>query len=259
MLVTSKRNQIDDLVPSVTIDLHATSDQPVQVTVSEDRDEIVESVGKFVERFNSVVDTLNKYDDYDQETEERGVLLGDPTVSTVRNAIFRKISSRDGDLTGQFKSLSEIGITVGEGAKLELDEDKLRQAMDTDAEAVQTLFTLKETETDEITGEEEIVRAGIGVEIDQILDRLTDSQSGALQNRLDSIDRQIGLNEDRIEAINEQLEAKREQLRAEFIAMEQSIAQLQGQQQALSGLQSVANRTGGGGGMSSLQQLSQLG
>jgi len=254
LAISSDSNTLDSVIPSAEINLTATSDSPVQVTISEDVSSIVKDVKNFTTKFNGLVDTINKHDTYNQETNERGPLLGDPTVSSVQRAIYSKINSRDGDLTGQFQSLTEVGITVGDGGKLQLDEGKLRNAIDTDLQSVKNLFTLKETEEDPVTGEDQITRSGIGVEIDQLLQRLTDSESGGIQRRIDSIDQRIQLNKDRIEDINEQLQAKREQLQREFTAMEQSIAGLQRQQQALSGIRNI-----GGGGSAALQQLQSLG
>ncbi len=225
----------------------------MQVTISEDQESIVKSVKRFAERFNTLVETANKYDKYDQETKQRGVLLGDPTLGAVQRSIYTKVNQRDTDLTGRYKSLAEIGITIGDGGKLSLDEGKLTEALNTDADAVKTLFTLKETQDDEVTGKTQITKAGIGVEIEELLKRLTDADTGNIQGRIDSINDQIALNKDRIDQMNEQLQAKRDQLRAKFTAMEQSIAGLQRQSQSLSGLRSA------GGASSSLQQLSSLG
>ena len=256
LAISSDSNTLDSVIPSTEINLKATTNSPVQVTVSEDHETIVKDVSNFTKKFNGFIDTVNKYDTYNQETNERGPLLGDPTVSSVKRAIYNKINGRDSDLTGQFQSLAEIGITVGNGGKLSVDETKLRSALDTDLSSVKSLFTFKQTEEDEVSGEQQITAAGIGVEIDELLKRLTDTQTGSVQARIDSIDDRISLNEDRIENINEQLQAKREQLQAEFIAMEQSIAEIQRQQQSLSGIRSIG---GGGGGSSALQQLQSLG
>ena len=93
----------------------------------------------FVDGFNSVVDTLNTYDTYDAEREQRGLLLGDSTVGLIRNSIFRLANSRSTGLTGQFTNLAQVGITVGSGARLTLDQTKFRDALEADRDAVEAL------------------------------------------------------------------------------------------------------------------------
>lgn len=245
LALRSTSNQLEDVVPDTTIDLHATSDQPVQLTIDDDHEPVVQALGGFVEGFNELMAKMDEYDFYDEETEERGVLLGDPALNLVRNAVHRQINMRSDEVEGQFKSLAEVGVSLSAEGELELDKAALGSALQADPDAVKKLFTLRETETDEQTGETELVRAGLGVEIEQQLERLTDRQSGSFNRQIDSLEQQMELNEDRIERLNERLERRREQLLNEFFSMEQAIAGMQQQSQALGGLQNL----GGGGGM----------
>jgi flagellar hook-associated protein 2 len=183
--------------------------------------------------------TLDKYDKYDADTEERGLLLGDSTVQRIRSSLFNRVIGRDGDLSGQFTALSQIGIRVGSGAKLSLDADKLSNALEADFESVRDLFTFKETETDD-DGKISITAAGVGVDIAELLKGLTDSTDGTLARRLGTIDNQVELNNKRIARIDVQLEAKRQRLLADFLAMENTLAQLQSQSSALAGFQPIS-------------------
>ena len=190
-----------------------------------------------------VLDTLGNYDFYDTENEQKGLLFGDFTVSRVRNALYRKVINRNADLTSQFNSLTQIGINIGSGGKLSFDQSKFGQALTNDPDAVEALFTFKETETDEDTNEVTITKAGIGVSIDELLADLTESD-GTVQNKLDLIADQIEANKTRIEDLDESLARKRANLEAEFAAMEIALAQLQSQSQSILGLQALAAQSG---------------
>ncbi len=238
--IKSTSNTLETAIPGATIDLLSTSDSPVRVTINRDDSAIISAVSRFVERFNDVASTLDQVDSYNAETEERGLLLGDATVARVRSSLFRIVNNRNTDLTGAFSTLAQIGVTIGSGAQLRFDETKFRNALATDPDAVEQLFTFKQTETDEDTNEITTVAAGIGVRIDELLDRLTDSSSGVLQARLDSIGDQIQLGERRIEQLDALLESKRARLEAQFVAMETALAQLQNQSSALAGIQAIA-------------------
>lgn len=241
ILIESKSNTLSSVIPGADITLLTTSDQPTQVTVARDDNAIVENVNGFVTGFNALIDTLNKYDSYDAEEEVRGLLLGDSTVGQIRAGVYNAVINPNNALTGQYKALSQIGIRVGAGAKLEFDEAKFREAITNDREAVEALFNFEQFEVDPDTGEdtETLVAQGIGVEIEKLLDRLTDSIDGSVQRQLDVLDQQVQINERRIEDLTERLDAKRDRLNAQFIAMERALADLQDQSSALAQIQQI--------------------
>ncbi|MBI1338169.1 MAG: flagellar filament capping protein FliD [Phycisphaera sp.] len=244
--ITSTTNTLTTLIPGATINLKGTSSSPVQLVVSRNDDSIVEAVSSFVDDFNSVIDSINKYDKYDSDTQQRGLLLGDSTLATVRSSLYRLVNTRNADLTSRFTALTQVGVKIGSGAKLSFDEAKFREALDADPDAVQSLFTFKETSTDETTGDTTITKAGVGVRIDELLGNLTDSTSGTVQVRLDAIDKQITLGNDRIAKLDDQLAAKKARYQAQFAAMETALAQIQSQSSALTSLSQLAASVGSG-------------
>lgn len=241
LAITSRSNRLEDVIPGVDIDLNSVSDSPVQLTINRDTEAITQAASSFVKAFNGLVDAINKHDSYNAETEERGLLLGDATVARIRSSVYNAVINPNNDLPGQFESLSEVGITVGDGAKLRFDQDRFLSAFAEDPEAVEDLFTYKLTEED-ADGEEQVVSRGIGVEINELLEDLTAAE-GPLQRKVDTIEDQVQLNKDRIESITEGIEAKRERLQREFVQMELALAQMQDQQSALSQLQGIASQS----------------
>ncbi len=241
--VTSPTNTLAGVIPGATVTLNSTSDDPVSITVSDNPDALVEEVNSFVSGFNDLITRIDELDSYDVETETRGLLLGDPVLQQVRSSMFNAVIGFNNDLPGRYKSLSQVGITVGSGGtSIELDEAKLRAALETDADAVQDLFALEQFEIDPDTNEEtETVAAqGIAVEIDKLLERLTDADTGVLQNTIDRLDQQILANNDRIDRLNDSIEDKRERLQRDFNNMEAALARIQDQGAALSQLSQVA-------------------
>lgn len=238
LVITSKSNTLNSLIPGATINLNAVSDDPVQVSINRDEAAITEGVQGFVDSFNGLISTIDQFDSYDAEAEERGLLLGDSTVGSVRQAVFNAVIRANPELTGQYRSLSQIGITVGSGSRLQFDQDKFNLALENDREAVEELFTLRLTEED-AEGEEVVVASGIGIKLNELLDRLTDAENGPIQSRVDGIDRQLELNNRRIDDLDLRLEAKRARLEAQFAGLESVLAGLQDQSAALASLQSI--------------------
>jgi flagellar hook-associated protein 2 len=256
VVMTSSTNTLEDAIPGATIDLHGQSDQSVQVNIQRDNEAVADQVQKMVEGFNSLVGTLDEYDNYDEEKKEAGLLLGDSTVSRVRRAVYDATTRVDSNVPGQFQTLGQVGITVGDGAQLEFDRDKFMDAMQQDRDAVQQLFTYEQTE--ERDGEEQVVAQGIGNKLESELDRLTDSVDGVIQRRLDTIDNRVELNEGRMESVQESIEAKRQRLQQQFTQMEEALAEMQSQQQALGQIQNMSSGGGIGGGAVSPNMLNQL-
>jgi flagellar hook-associated protein 2 len=242
IVVESKSNTLSSIIPGADISLLSVSENPVTVTIALDDQAIVENAGSLVDSLNGVFDTLDRYDSYNAETEERGLLLGDSTVQQIRSRLYNVLIQPNNELTGQFTSLSQIGIRVGQGARVEFDQNKFTEALQTDRDAVEALLTFEQFEVDPDTGDDTDVIAaqGVGVEISKLLDRLTDGIDGVVQTKLDTLDTQVQLNEDRIEELDIRLEASRQRLLSQFQAMESALAQLQDQSSALGQIQQIS-------------------
>lgn len=252
VLLTSSTNTLKDTIEGVTIELNGTSDDVATVNVSRDSESVVDAAEKFVNDINGLMTKLNSLDRYDQENEEKGLLLGDPTVALVRRQLLDIVTRTFEDVNGEFDRLADVGITIGSDSKLEFDESALREAMAVDLESVTELFTLKtrqQAEDEEIApgvtiggSGVEVTAMGVGAYLEQLLENLTDSVTGTLTRRTNNLDTQIEIANDRIEAINLQLESERGRLERQFATMESNLAQLQSQQSALNTLAARASQ-----------------
>ncbi len=247
-LVTSSTNTFDELIEGVTLDVLATSSDPITVSVTRDTETIAAAVEAFVTSFNDAIARLEEYEFYDVESGQRGVLLGDATAARVRESLNAVVRDRAEGLSTQYTYLQQIGITFGAGGQLEFDQEKFLSAYTQDRVAVANLFELLEDvelEPEEIApgvtvggGESTIVARGVGPMIEAILEGLTQSTTGTIARATDARDSQIELTESRIESYEARLAAKRERLQQEFAAMESILASMQNQSNSLLSLQS---------------------
>ncbi len=254
LLITSSTNALSDTISGVTINLNGTSDEAVSLTVSQDTEQIVTAVSDFVDRFNDVISRIDELDSFNSDTEEKGLLLGDPTISTIKRQLISLMSREYTDVTGQYTRLNEVGITFTTGAQLSFDVSKFRDALANDLDAVTELFSLKEESagTDEEIAPGIFVpasgssldRAGFGAQLELLLDGLTDSIDGLITTKTNTIDTQIEISNDRIEQLNELLDVKRQRLVAQYAAMETILSQLQAQSSALASLASAVPTAG---------------
>lgn len=250
LILSSSSNTLDGFVPGVTLDLQATSDEPVQLTVSRDVDSIVAEVEALVGAFNSVIESIDFQTRFDPETEARGALLGDGTLINLRQRLFSTLQGTADNVSSSFTRLSELGIRIGEGSTVEFDATRFREAFESDPAGVEELLaTYQLRDPDDVADEEfgdgirvtgggeetrEFDALGFAGIFEELARSYTDSISGILTSRLSGIESQIDLQNDRIEQLTQQLGAREQQLAAEFLAMERAIGQLQSQQSALS-------------------------
>jgi len=147
-------------------------DRPATVTVGQDVDAIIGKVKSFVESYNKILGSLyEKYDEKNdsnykpltqsqkdsmkeeqiekwEEKAKKGMLYHDSTLSSIigqmRNAITSSV-----EVDGQEYSVFGIGIsTTGLKGQLKLDEEKLRNAINENGDAVYNVFSKLTTKTE---------------------------------------------------------------------------------------------------------------
>lgn len=239
VLMSSSTNQLDGVIQGVTIDLLASSDEAVEISVTTNNDEIETKVSDFVAAFNGVIDGIDFRTRYDEETETRGILLGDGTLLNLRNSMYTTINRENDGFTGAVDTLVEVGITIGTGGKLELDTTKFREAYAEDPQAVEDLFARQTLESNDdgnpnTIDEPSFSELSVLGQLEEFADSYVTSIGGVLQSRSDALDSQIKLQEDRIESIQKSLDNKRLILGRQFLAMEKAIGSFQSQGSSLS-------------------------
>lgn len=257
VLLTSSSNTLDNVITGVTVDLLGTSSAPVEVVVARDTAAMEDAIDEFATAFNDALDRLDFHERFDKDTGEKGALLGDGTVSTVRSALLRTIQGKAQGVTSDFSFVFEAGLRIGTGARLEFDREKFRQAFEQDPNGVADLFAAFELapRTDKVLATapdgsplittpnddpDTFVKQGVLEKIEKLANDFTTTLGGLLTRRTQTIESQITLQQDRIEGIDAQLARKRQSLERQFQAMEQAIATLQGQSSALSSLNALA-------------------
>ncbi len=244
VFLTSSTNQLDGIIQGVTIDLLSSAEDPVEVSVTTDTAEIESKISDFVASFNNVIEGIDFQTRYDEETEERGILLGDGTLLNLRNSMYSVIRRENDGFTDTFNSLNEVGIRVGSGGKLEFDAEVFREAYAQDPDAVENLFTQQTLDADDdgdpnTIDEPFFTELSVLGQLEEFANSYVTSIGGVLQNRSDALDAQIKLQEDRIEAIQRGLDNKRIVLQRQFLAMEQAIGAFQTQGSSLAQLASL--------------------
>ena len=135
----------------------------IEINASVDVDKLMDTIKSFVADYNAIVDMVNgelttKHDrDYDPLTSDQKGELSESEISKWETKAKEGLLYGDSDLRGLSMDLrvvvsgglltkfEEIGINLSssysDNGKLNIDESKLRAALETDPESVQKLFT----------------------------------------------------------------------------------------------------------------------
>lgn len=140
ILITSSDNSISDAIEGLTLNLQQVTTSPVNVSVTKNTKVVTDTVNAFVEHFNSAMASIQEFTDYDTETEEAGILLGDSTIENIRSDLLDLGTSYIDGLPSGKNSLYDIGITLNQEGRLAFDESKLNAMLDTDFDAVKNIF-----------------------------------------------------------------------------------------------------------------------
>lgn len=151
-------NSIDDVVDGITFDLKEPTDaEGVRISVDYDTDGMAETITEFVESVNQIILDIQLLTGRvtEEEDEEEGYTIDNYAMDIMYGNIKSILSSGalgfaayDEEEGGDYyNALSQIGIStdVDEGSdsfgQLLLDEDELEEALETDPEAVASLFS----------------------------------------------------------------------------------------------------------------------
>lgn len=157
-------------IDGVTYNLKAESAETQTVSISQDTDAIYDKITSFIEDYNDLIDSINstiseEYDrDYQPLTDDQKAEMSDDEIeaweekaktglleddSTLTNLLRNMRTALYESVSGVSVNLTEIGITTSSNyedkGKLVIDEDALREAIESDPAEVMNLFSQQST------------------------------------------------------------------------------------------------------------------
>jgi flagellar hook-associated protein 2 len=135
-------NTITDLIQGVTLNLAKPSEAgvPSALTVGRDTTSALGLVQKFVDAYNDLHKTLSDVTAYDPDTQQGGLLLGDSTILALDRQLRSMITASVPGASGDYKLLSNIGVSFQKDGTLSVSATKLQAALDADPQGVASLF-----------------------------------------------------------------------------------------------------------------------
>lgn len=199
--------------------LKQVTNDEITIDVKNDSSTVVSAAETLVSQYNLLVDKIDSLTFFNADTDEVGLLFGSSETLRIQTGYSRLLSGRVVG-AGDLKSIGQVGLGFSDTGKLELSTSKLQKAIENGSQDVEEFFSTSDS--------------GLAAKLDSLAEKLAGETNGMLLNRSETLSTQIEFNNDRIESLNERLENERERLLRQYYSMEQAIAKIQSNQQAVS-------------------------
>ncbi|WP_020649839.1 flagellar filament capping protein FliD [Solimonas variicoloris] len=234
--VYSASNSVSDAIDGVTLKLQkAEPGTTLSLDVALDTDAAAKTVQSFVNAYNAAIGTMASLTRYDAGTKTAAVLNGDAMVRGAAGTL-RGILAGAGASNGSYQYLAQIGITAKADGTLEVDSEKLSDALADDSAAVQKLFA----------GD-----GGYATRLDAAIEKIVgddgqvEARNDALQARLDTISDQLDGLDARMVKVEARYRQQYTSLDALLASMQSTSSYLSQQLSALSKLSSSSSSASG--------------
>ena len=141
--ITRSSNTISDVISGVTLNLAAEDDDGgtiTTVTVERDTTDLKDKIQSFVDAFNETMSYLNEQFTYNEEQERAGVLSGETSARKVKEDLLSFATKKVTGSTSSYDSFSVIGLEINREGLLEINDEKLDEALTDNLSEVEGIF-----------------------------------------------------------------------------------------------------------------------
>ena len=212
--ISSASNTLNDVVDGLTMTLQKTTSTPVDVTVKSDTASVRSSITDFVASFNALASYLHTQTSYNADSKSGGSLQGDQGALGMQSQL-RAVINQGSTASALWGRLSDIGIVLKTDGTLETGTAKLDNALENLGELRKLLATDGSS-----GGESGFVRR---------FKRLADDTlgaAGAIDARSTGLRNSISRNSKSQEATQKRLDQTEARLRAQYSALDTTMAKL---------------------------------
>lgn len=264
--ITIKRpeNEIDDIVPEITLHIHEKTDKTATIAVSPDKESAKDALITFVGKYNQAMSTVNiltqnkpeivdeldylSEDEKKAEKEKIGMFMGDSSLTNLKSYMqSATVANYPFSDNAKITMLSQIGIATnasGYGGGyapgklrgyLEIDEKKLDENIESHLDDIKSLFGYD-------SDGDLIIDSGIANNLDKHLTAYVRS-GGIFSGKNATLDGKIKSSEQRISRLETQMQQKEADLKNKYAQMEGALNSLETQQNAITNFSNRNNNS----------------
>jgi flagellar hook-associated protein 2 len=264
LATTRKSNTFTMNDVTFNLNKNTAAGESVNVNIQTDTDSIFDTIKSFVDKYNETIGAVNKeltaqrYSAFQPLTEEQkasmgekeieqweekaksGLLKRDPLLTSglnkMRNSLYASVTVNDKTKTiEKYNQLAEIGITTSkdylERGKLEINEEKLRAAIEDNPEAVYQLFM-----ADGPTSDQQGLARRLRTDISDTMKQIEEKAGNTFKTEYNyTIGKDMLRIDDNIESMEYRLKQIEDRYWSQYNAMEKAIQKLNNQSSQLAG------------------------
>lgn len=231
--ITSDSNTITEAIPGVTLDLlKGEVGKTTTLNINVDKAGIKSTIEAFAEGYNEVISFITSQSVINGEGG--GVLGGDASINAIKRRLQNMMTDSSAN-SGVFSSLSQLGFETQKDGTLEVNGTKLSAAIDKNLDSVVSLMAGEEGVTGAVT------------QFKDYLYGMTNSSTGMLKGKKDSISTNLTKINDKITSVEARLEQRQKTMEAQFSAMETLVSGLNSQSSYLTQQMDILSNMMSGG------------
>lgn len=210
-LSTSPNNVVNAAIDGVSINVASAKPGQIEtLTIGRDATSAQNLVKTFVDAYNSFVAGASKLASYDPNTKASGPLLGDSTLLGIRSQLAMVLTNTAGSNATGLNTLAGIGISLQADGTLQMDSNKLSDALNAQPAQVANLFS---------------GATGYGGKLSSLLTGYLGS-GGLLDTRSTSLDARNKSLDDQQDRLDARMQAVQDRYLAQFNALDTMMVQM---------------------------------
>lgn len=228
--ITRDSNDVDDLIPGLSLDLVEASNTDVVIAVTKDVAGAQTAITNLVEAYNAFEAVMDEVTAIENSEGETGALRSDSAVRGIQNTLKNLLmgdSSTPGD---EIVRLSDMGIELQRNGDFEVDSLKLAEALKDNFSEITKFFSANTNDQSSYSTAEHGMAGDL---VNQIEDYL--SNRGVVQQKLDTYSDTVQDLEDDQKALDEKLERVEARYTRQFITMNKIMDEMKSMQEYLKG------------------------
>jgi flagellar hook-associated protein 2 len=252
--IKREKNEIDDVIPGVTLNLKDSSEKEIRLKIGPDKEQIKEDIITFVGNYNRLVTELQVLtrnnpeilessvfvsDDEREKAEKRlGLFQGDSTFQQLRSRLQTiMMNPYPVNDTNTIALAAQAGIsTNASGAGASVDAAKLRGFLEIKEESLDSIIENKTEQLKYFFGSDQdgdlIIDAGLAFTAEAYL-RAFSETGGIMPLKIATIDNQVKQTNKQIDDMKIKLEKKEADLKRKYGMMEGALGNLEKNSEAL--------------------------
>lgn len=256
-------NEIDDIVPDITLTLNAPTEKTATISIKPDTDSAKDAIINLVGSYNRLIAEINILtsnkaeiiseldyltdDEIKAETEKLGMFMADSSLTQSKNSLQRILQNAYPVPDSQITMLSQIGVSTSASSGtsgynqsrlrgyLEIDEKILDEKLASNIDDIKRLFGFD-------SDGDLIVDTGIAYLMESNIRAYTET-GGIISSKISSLDSKISSSESKIATLEEKLDDKEAQYKRQYGQMESTLSSLESQQTTIENFTNQQNNT----------------